>query len=175
MINDDLAITAGVEIELVFAFRQDLLQDHLNSIHDRSIIVKDLSDRDRLYMANQTGRTNRSPYLGWGLTLKTEHPLISGLGTQPRHPLIGWAFLRQVRTYGDEPMQIARHLLPSMFYDVGVHFAQTKQTDFARWYLTYDSSVHGVSKATLGQTLGARISTLGHCKSFILNQKHLSN
>ncbi|KAI4123799.1 MAG: hypothetical protein LQ347_006016, partial [Umbilicaria vellea] len=102
MINEDFDITYGVELELVFAFRQDLLQGYLDSVSDSSMIIKDLPDGDRDYMANQYfGYSGRPEYMGWGLT------------TRIAHPLIGYNVWRQIRTYGDEPMQIARDQFPS--------------------------------------------------------------
>lgn len=155
MINENFEITYGVELELVFAFRQDLLQGHLDSVPDNSMIIKNLSDTDREYMANQYfGYSGRPSYMGWGLT------------TRIAHPLIGYNIFGQIRTYGDEPMQIARSQFPSMFFNVGLHFAQARQTDFSRWHLTHDSSLRGVTKETLMTKLGARIRNVRQCKSF---------
>lgn len=155
MINENFDITYGVELELVFAFRQDLLQGHLDSVPDISMIIKDLPDGDREYMANNYfGYSGRPWYMRWGLT------------TRIAHPLIGYNVWRQIRTYGDEPMQIARSQFPSMLFDVGVHFAQARQTDFSRWHLAHASTLRGVTKETLMTELGARIRNVGHCKSF---------
>lgn len=154
MINEDFQITFGVELELVFTFHEDLLRAYLNSIHDNSHIVKDFSEEDRATMAKQldVGWYDRPRYMGWGLT------------GQIQHPLVGWNSSRLLRTYGDEPMQIAREVLRKKLYDVGVHFDQAKQKDFSRWHLTYDSSLVGVDKATLQAQLGARIKSAANCK-----------
>lgn len=103
MINEDYEITFGVELELVFGFREGLLRTYLKSIQDSSQIVKGISEGDRVTMAshlNSGGYTDRPRYMGWGLTGQTQHPLV------------GWNSEHSIRTYGDEPMQIARAIFP---------------------------------------------------------------
>ena len=162
MIDENIPITFGVELELVFAFHEDLLRAYLNSINDNSLVVKDFSEEDRVAMRKQlnVGYTDRQRYMGWGLTGQTQHPLV------------GWNSRHLLRTYGDGPMQIAREILPSMLYNIDVHFDQAKQTNFSRWHLTYDSSVLGVDKATLLAKLGARIESVKDCK-FLLSSPRI--
>lgn len=155
MINEDYEITFGVELELVFGFREGLLRTYLKSIQDSSQIVKGISEGDRVTMAshlNSGGYTDRPRYMGWGLTGQTQHPLV------------GWNSEHSIRTYGDEPMQIARAIFPDMLYDIGVHFDSDKQSSYSRWYFTDDCSVAGVDEATLLAKLRPRIGTVGHCK-----------
>ncbi|KAA6409907.1 MAG: hypothetical protein FRX48_06520 [Lasallia pustulata] len=52
MINEDYEITFGVELELVFGFREGLLRTYLKSIQDSSQIVKGISEGDRVTMAS---------------------------------------------------------------------------------------------------------------------------
>ncbi|SLM37669.1 Putative amidoligase enzyme [Lasallia pustulata] len=156
MINEDYEITFGVELELVFGFREGLLRTYLKSIQDSSQIVKGISEGDRVTMAshlNSGGYTDRPRYMGWGLTGQTQHPLV------------GWNSEHSIRTYGDEPMQIARAIFPDMLYDIGVHFDSDKQSSYSRWYFTDDCSVAGVDEATLLAKLRPRIGTVGHWDS----------
>ena len=132
MINQDYEITFGVELELVFGFRGGLLRAYLKSIEDNSEIVKGIYEEDRVTMAshlNSGWYTDRPRYMGWGLTGQTQHHLV------------GWNSEHSIRTYGDEPMQIARAVFPNMLYDMGVHFDSDKQTSYSHWCFTNDISV----------------------------------
>ncbi|MCJ1301894.1 hypothetical protein MMC08_004695 [Hypocenomyce scalaris] len=155
MINEDYPVTFGVELELVFAFRQSLLQNYLNKTNDSSYIVKNIPENDRLKMAEHLAFNyrDRQRYMGWGLTGKATNGFV-----------ITWNAKHKYRTYGDEPLQIARRVL-ACTCNVDVHNDEGERTDFSRWHLINDPSLVGADKSTLLTHLSDRISSVEHWDS----------
>jgi len=145
MANTALPLTFGVELELVFAFHESLLQTHLDAGHPGAPIIKNLTPAQRIYL-NQAPTEYLNAirsYASWALTGSSSSPAAksSADGT--------------VRTYGDEPLHLANGVLPAQL--AYVHRVPDKARDFARWHLTNDSSLIGVDKQTLRRKLGDRI------------------
>jgi len=158
MINDTLPITFGVELEMVFAFYETLLQAYLDMDNSGATIVKDIIPSERRHLSRPPTQyaLTRPEYISWGLTGIAKHPV----SIQSRNG--------NFRTYGDEPLHVAHQLLPAK--TAYVHDDRKKATRFTQWHLTNDLSLTGVDKDTLIQKLGDRIPDINAAQNCKLNQ-----
>ena len=176
MINEGLILTFGVELEMIFAFHEELFVNYKLAHSDpyqepmmdqdelerqaQLMLKKDLSDSERLHMSQVNARyeQTRPMYMGWGVRENEtrKHP----------HPAVKWN--PSLRTYGDEPLEIAREVLrlaprtnnfyywaeegplDTFYVAVPVDIGNgQKHQDFGAWHLTNDNSLVGVDKRTL--------------------------
>lgn len=157
MINDTLPITFGVELEMVFAFHESLLQAYLSKTNSDAAIVKDIIPSERTYLNQRplVYKMTRPQYVSWGLTgtARSPHSKQSSDG--------------KFRAYEDEPLHVANKLLPSQV--AYVHYGQKKATRFDQWHLTNDASLTGADKQTLLRKLKDRIPNLDAANDCKLN------
>ena len=115
-INSEYELIFGVEFDMIFLFHELLLIHELRKAEGKlddfstdlageraRLIEKLIHEEDRVGMAHPaTERRGSHPqYKGWGLRVKPSHELDS----------IKYSSGNEVRTYSDEPMQIAKEVL----------------------------------------------------------------
>jgi len=170
MKNSEYQVTFGIEIECVFVFHQKLIlaellhliegeprklggnfRDGTLQVHElRRVIQKELTDEDRRKM-NQVPfsyQSSRPRYLAWGVRIDGHsHDTQVKFNAPP--PEIAEA-KGIVRTYGQEPTNVAKEVLRSgpqnqaLQYwepsyrsdiDIDVHVGRGKPSDFTNWHL----------------------------------------
>ncbi|KAI9784197.1 MAG: hypothetical protein M1835_003649 [Candelina submexicana] len=155
MINDDLPLTFGVELELVFIFHEDRLKKILSQKPSTAsaTIVKQLSNEDRDTLGE--GRN----YLAYNDMLP-RHYNSWGLANAGTHPYAKTTEDGSIRRYGIEPLEIVREVLLPVRPNVRIHEERAKPDDhsiFNDWHITNDYSLIGVDKSQMIKELPQRI------------------
>ncbi|KAL6720852.1 hypothetical protein ACLMJK_002777 [Lecanora helva] len=155
MINSTFSVTIGVEFELILAFHETLLHQHLTSTNNPATIIKSIppSTRHNLSQVHENYQRERPQYMGWALTSRAavayESERRSGiLSLKDQFSKYGY------RGYAGEVLTLAQSILRPQ-QDVAVHDTLVKRTKFGTWYLTQDNSLVGVGKEVLGKELSA--------------------
>ena len=150
MINEPFQVTFGVELEMILAFHQDLLERHLRDTHIDSQIIKSVPENVRidLNVANKVYWPERQTYRGWALT---SHTTYGDVDYERQEFFLDCLAKYGYRGYAGEILSLAKTLLPR---DVRVHDSMaTEYTDYRYWHLTHDNSLIGMSKEELSSNL----------------------
>ena len=147
-----LPLTFGIEIETIFLFHEDRLQQVLDTYSPPAEIVRQHSE------AHLTGLRHKAyinfPYNSWGIRASDGHedtvkPTVSDN-------------VGEYRAYKDEPLRVVQNLVAAIpgRENVSVHYRYEKQDKYDDWSINSDGTLYGLTKEEMVKTFSDRVPSL---------------
>ncbi|KAI9662094.1 MAG: hypothetical protein M1831_002790 [Alyxoria varia] len=150
MAFEQVRLSCGIEIEALFVFHEELMQDYLHCHQNGTGLIKDVGDKER-NLRSKHYPTN--PYRSWAV--RTDEALDGHTDTIKTGAYGPMGFFR---AYKSEPMGLAREILlnEAGIDDISTKWIHRKQQEYNGWTLANECSVPGVEKGVLAENLIAK-------------------
>jgi len=134
----NIPLTFGIELEGIFVFHQDKLEEHLKAVFPNATIIKRLNPEQRKSLRQKAYHDQL--YQSWALANAGENTMTAE-ASLPQEA-------GQIRAYRDEPLHIVRDLLSTteqgkqiLLHNPANH---AKPEEYKSWILTSDHSLSGL-------------------------------
>jgi hypothetical protein len=136
-----MPLTFGVELEGIFAFHQDKLEEHLKTELPGAAIVKSLTPEQQKGFSQRL--YSKQPYQSWALANAGENDMtVEASVSHETGP---------IRAYRDEPLHIFKSLLSTTEQGKHVHLHNpsdhAKPEEYKSWILTSDHSLSALQES----------------------------